>query len=162
MGRNNIDGLIGKKINKLTLLRESEIRLHQKTKRYGVFLCDCGNETIQTIFDWTNGGSKSCGCLKKLNGKKTHGLSSTSDYKSYMGIKGRCLNKTHGDYKNYGAKGVTLCEKWLTFEGFVSDMGLRVDTGLKDPTIERIDVTGNYEKSNCIWIERSLQAKNKR
>jgi len=164
MGRKNLDELIGKTINKLTLLRESEIRLKQKTKRYGVFLCDCGKETIQTIFDWTNGGSKSCGCLKKLNGakQKKHGASKTNDYVAYQGIKGRCLNPNHGDYKNYGAKGVTLCAKWLTFEGVVSDMGLRADTGLKDPTIERIDVTGNYEKSNCIWIERGLQAKNKR
>ena len=56
MGRNNIDNLIGKKINKLTLLSESDIRLKQKNKRYGVFLCECGAQTIQTIFDWTNGG----------------------------------------------------------------------------------------------------------
>ena len=162
MGRNNIDLLIGKKINRLTLLSESDVRLKQKNKRYGVFICDCGQQTIQTIFDWTNGGSKSCGCLKKENGTKTHGLSATSDYKSYQGIKGRCLNKNHGDYKNYGAKGVSICDEWLTFEGFLRDMGFRKDTGLNDPTIERIDVEGNYCKENCKWIERELQAKNKR
>lgn len=127
-----------------------------------MFICDCGQQTIQTIFDWTNGGSKSCGCLKKENGTKTHGLSATSDYKSYQGIKGRCLNKNHGDYKNYGAKGVSICDEWLTFEGFLRDMGFRKDTGLNNPTIERIDVEGNYCKENCKWIERELQAKNKR
>ena len=164
MGKRNLEGLIGKKINNLTLIRESETRLTQKTKRYGVFMCDCGNETIQTIFDWTNGGSKSCGCLKKQNGskQKTHGLSKTDDYKSYMGIRGRCVNPNHADYKNYGGRGITICDKWMTFEGFIADMGFRHDTGLKDPTIERLNVDSNYSKENCIWIERVQQAKNKR
>ena len=162
MGRASIEGLIGKTINLLTLLKESDVRLAQKTKRYGVFLCKCGNQTIQTIYDWTNGGAKSCGCLKKNNGQKKHGMSKSKDYISYQGIKSRCLNPNHGDYKNYGGRGVKLCDKWLTFEGFIDDMGLRQDTALKDPTIERIDVDGDYCKDNCIWIERKEQAKNKR
>lgn len=162
MGRANIDHLIGKKINMLTLIKESEVRLKQKTKRYGVFSCDCGNTTIQTIFDWTNQGTKSCGCLKKKNGKITHGKTKTPDYISYMGIKGRCLNPNHADYKNYGGRGIGICDKWLTFEGFIDDMGFRKDTGLIAPTIERLDVDGDYCKDNCVWIERKDQAKNKR
>jgi len=71
-------------------------------------------------------------------------------------MKGRCLNVTDRAFKWYGAKGVTVCEKWLLFEGFLADMG-ECPPGY---SIERVDFKGNYEPSNCKWIPRNEQGYN--
>lgn len=70
----------------------------------------------------------------------------------------RCLNPNHAKYPIYGGRGITICERWLSFGNFLKDMGYRPE-GL---TIERVDVNGNYDPFNCIWIPLSDQAKNTR
>lgn len=74
-------------------------------------------------------------------------------------MKGRCLNPNDGRFKDYGGRGIAVCERWLTFENFYADMGASYRPGL---TIERNDVNGNYEPSNCCWVPRAVQAQNKR
>jgi hypothetical protein len=74
-------------------------------------------------------------------------------------MKQRCLNPNHGEYKNYGGRGITVCPRWVdSFANFVSDMGERTD-GL---TIDRINVNGNYEPDNCRWADWFVQNNNQR
>ncbi len=92
----------------------------------------------------------------------THGhcldRSSSETYLSWAHMKSRCTDKNCKDYPNYGGRGITLCERWLSFENFLEDMGEKP----KGYTIERDDVNKGYEKSNCRWIPKSEQSKNTR
>lgn len=82
-------------------------------------------------------------------------------YFSYNNMKQRVLNKNNPDYMNYGGRGITICKEWLGkdgFKNFIKDMGERP----ADTSIDRIDVNGNYEPSNCRWVSRQTQNENKR
>jgi hypothetical protein len=92
--------------------------------------------------------------------KKTHGQSHSTEYVSWRDMKRRCLNPTHKDYASYGGGGITVCERWLKFENFFADMGLK--PAPRGYTIERKDAAGNYEPSNCLWVHKSQQSKNRR
>lgn len=122
--------------------------------------CDCGNERIVSGKYLRQGLSKSCGCYGAEQRKKastTHGLRKSSEYQVWCNMKNRCLDITNKQYEDYGGRGITLCKEWLTFENFINDMGL--SNGL---TIDRINVNGNYEASNCKWSTIKEQARNKR
>jgi hypothetical protein len=73
-------------------------------------------------------------------------------------MKSRCTNPNNIDYRNYGGRGIVICQRWQTFENFLQDMGPRPP----GYSIERIDVNGNYEPSNCKWIPHNEQWKNRR
>lgn len=124
-------------------------------------LCDCGNTKIVkgiSLGFHTN----SCGCTRRLLSKKehtTHGMSKTRIYSIWHGMLERCYVKTVGPYKYYGARGITVCDKWKTFEGFYEDMGDTYEDGL---SLERIDYNGNYCPENCTWIPIKKQAINRR
>jgi hypothetical protein len=77
---------------------------------------------------------------------------------TWVGAKGRCFNPNNEKYKQYGGRGITMCASWAeSFEEFVKDMGEK-PVGM---TLERVDVNGNYEPSNCIWASPLAQARNK-
>ena len=84
---------------------------------------------------------------------------STPEFNSYQSMLQRCTKTTNKDYKNYGGRGINVCERWLnSFEAFLEDMGKR-PSGM---TLDRIDYNGNYEKSNCRWAPEVVQNRNKR
>lgn len=125
--------------------------------------CLCGKAFTVRGDSLTSGNTTSCGCLHKETISKRftkHARSKSSLYKNYHGILQRCYNKDSLPYNEYGGRGITVCDRWLeSFENFLEDMGERPS---KTHSIDRIDVNGNYEPSNCRWATTSQQAFNKR
>jgi hypothetical protein len=98
-------------------------------------------------------GNKKHGHIHRKNGKKI----SSKTYMVWATMKQRCFNPNNKKYKNYGARGITVCERWLDFNNFLEDMGEKPE----GYSIERIDVNANYDPSNCIWMPLNNQSFNK-
>lgn len=130
-------------------------------------LCDCGNIKTITGEYLRSGRTRSCGCLQKETKLKNinkrnvkHGMYLTPEYKSWIAMKERCLNKNNNHYKDYGGRNIKICKEWKnSFETFYKDIGKKPS---KDHSLDRIDVFGNYEPSNCRWATRSQQIRNRR
>jgi len=117
-------------------------------------ICDCGKKVIVDIGDLKRGHTKSCGCLHK----KLNGLCNSREYHSWRSMVYRCHYKDSISYKNYGAKGIKVCNRWRTsFLNFLEDMGKRPD----GTTLDRIDTSGNYCKDNCRWATWKQQGRNR-
>ena len=113
-----------------------------------------------------SGAIKSCGCLNDEKRTK-HGMRYTSFHASWGSLKYRCDNSNCPEYKYYGGRGITYDPKWKDFGGFKRDMYFKYlyakkQLKIKIPTIERIDVDGNYNFENCTFISKSDQCKNRR
>ena len=145
----------GDKFARLTIIEEGEKRSSKRTFKCR---CDCGNETIVMVQNLTSGRSQSCGCLaKEIN--TTHGLSRTPVFNTWVNMIARCQNPNREDYSYYGGRGITVCEEWQDPSEFAA--WAKQNGFIPGLTLERKEVDGNYEPSNCSWVDRSHQAANR-
>ena len=153
MGRNAID-MVGMKFGRLKILRREGSNKHGKA--LWLCACDCGNTSIAEGVSIRKGVTRSCGCLAK-----PHGEYLSSEYRTWADMKNRCLNTSIKHYKDYGGRGITVCDRWKnSFKNFIDDMGHKPKEGRY--SIERIDNSGNYEPSNCKWADDLEQKQNTR
>lgn len=166
--------LTGQRFNRLVVIHEVEPVRHPngKPSRRYLCLCDCGRRTISMVTMLRNGEKQSCGCLHKdiladtsIKRRYTHGhakkgrLSAT--YKSWINMNHRCMRTSGHHYEHYRGRGIIVCDRWkgkFGFLNFFEDMGERPE----GTSIDRIDVNGNYEPSNCRWATTAIQVRNRR
>jgi|688.fasta_scaffold368304_2 hypothetical protein len=148
------------------LIAVEELKNNKSRKRLIKCQCDCGNEKIVSYGNLRSNNTRSCGCLviPPKNTKITHGKTRTIEYNSWKAMKRRCYDINHKSYNHYGGRGIIVCDRWLELDGngcsnFILDMGLRPSSKY---SLDRIDVNGNYEPSNCRWATPKQQANNKR
>lgn len=125
--------------------------------------CVCGSERAVRICDARAGRWKSCGCRKVVlcsDAASTHGCSKTPEYMVWGVINQRCMNPRNLGFKNYGARGITVCAEWSeSFEAFLQDVGSRPGPGY---SIDRIDNNRDYEPGNVRWATKQQQTRNTR
>ena len=171
----------GNRYGRLRVIAEEPHR-GPHNKRVFECLCDC-KTTVHNVLGnlLQSGHTRSCGCLHADSAKemgvrnRVHGHASEGErsptYKSWSSIFGRCLNPNHKDYPNYGGRGITICDRWNnrvggSYANFLAEMGdrptERYPSGYLKYSLDRIDVNGNYEHSNCRWADATQQANNRR
>lgn len=161
------------KFQDLTGQRFGRLTVIERTRNIGKYTawlcrCDCGNKKIIKSKSLKDNSTKSCGCLQKEVARKymSEKMRKYPDVHSrlkniYFNMKSRCYNLNHCAYGNYGGRGITLCEEWKNnsnaFYFWAMNNGYQ-----ENLTIDRIDVNGNYEPSNCRWIDLKTQQRNRR
>ena len=170
----NVDDIVGLRFGKLIVVSYSHKVKNKNKNGYSHYYnckCDCGNNHVAERSSIKFGNTKSCGCIKtekliKRNSETAkYNGESRSKYarilRIYRSMCYRCYNKIDESYINYGGRGIKVCDEWLN--DYFSFRNWAIDNGYSDNlSIDRIDVNGNYEPSNCRWATRTTQVENTR
>lgn len=154
--------LHGQRFDRLVVIEEAPRKGYA---RFWRCQCDCGQVTVTSQGNLTSGATASCGCKLREAQRSaaqhaitTHGLSKHPLYPTWRHMMERCYNVNNPGYKNYGGRGIAVCERWHNIAQFIQDMGNRPPK----TTIERLNNDGNYEPQNCIWATQTAQVRNRR
>lgn len=157
--------LTGNRFGRLTVIERVENSKDNRTQ--WLCVCDCGNKKYIIGKNLREGKTKSCGCLLKEKAKiinKKHGMRYTRLNNIWNSMKQRCNNSNDKNFNYYGGRGIKVCKEWLDKEnGMINFYNWAMVNGYKENlTIDRIDVNGDYEPSNCRWVTQKVQSNNTR
>ena len=158
----NEKDLTGQRFGRLVALRKVDRYVSPCGSSCNIWLCkcDCGNEKKVKTSDLTSGNTRSCGCFQ-TEARITHNLTHHKLYWVYQNMKNRCYRTSDRHFNDYGGRGITVCDEWL--EDFLNFYSWAINNGYQEGLeIDRIEVNGNYEPSNCRWITHKEQQFNKR
>jgi hypothetical protein len=119
--------------------------------------CDCGGTAVISRNALRSGKQGTCGC-SLITGREKHGMTDTPEWRTWRHMLERCNDPKSADFPEYGARGITVCERWTSFSSFLADMGPRP----AGTSIERENNDRGYAPGNCVWGTLSTQARNKR
>jgi len=149
-----VNDLTGQRFGRLFVV--SRAQNNSRGRACWVCRCDCGNTKIVVGSNLLQGHTNSCGCILRK-----HGLTHKERlYNIWTGMRQRCMNENSKDYPKYGGRGINVCPDWQNYESF---RAWAISNGYRDDlSIDRIDVDGNYEPSNCRWTTSKQQNNNRR
>ena len=168
MSKKKIQVKTGERYNRLVIIKEVEPYISpngSKKNRKFLCKCDCGNEVNVILDCLRRGDTGSCGCLNKERirlAHKKHGLSKHQLYKAWVDMMHRCYNKKLPHYKNYGGRGIKVCQEWHDPSNYISFCESQKNYNKYNHTLDRIDNNGDYTPINCMYRSRHHQSANQR